>query len=87
MRTPMENGFASMATPRRAQHLEGVAGAVADGEHDVVRRDVGAVGEHDAADVAQPVAADLDVEVVDPALEAILAAERFDAARACSRPW
>ena len=80
MRTPMENGFASMATPRCAQHLEGVAGAVADGEHDAIGRDVRAVGEHDAAHMAQPVAADLDVEVVDPALEPVLAAERFDGA-------
>ena len=62
------------------QHLKGVARAVADGEHDMIGGDMGAVGEHHAANMAQAVPALLDFDILEPAFETILAAERLDGA-------
>ena len=74
MRAPMEKGLASIWTPRRVQHPEGVAGAVADGEDDGVGVDLLAVGQGKAADVAVGVQDD----VLDAGREAIFAAQGFD---------
>ena len=62
------------------QHVKGAARAVADGEHHMIGRDVGAAGEHHAANMPQAVPALLDFDVVEPAFETILAAERLDGA-------
>ena len=56
------------------QHLEGVARAVADRQHDVIGGDVLAAGQHHAAHLRRI----LDVEVHDLALKADLAAQRVD---------
>ena len=58
------------------QHLKRVAGAVADGEHDVIGRNALAVFEHDATHPARAVVGDIDIRHL--GLEAILAAQRFD---------
>ena len=78
MRTPIENGFATIATPIVVQHREGVAGAVADRQHHVRGGDRLAVGERDAGDAAAAVGCAFDLEPLDAGAEAIAAAERFD---------
>jgi hypothetical protein len=60
------------------QHLEGVAGAVADGQHHVLGRQVVAGRQMQALQLARPVGGGLDVEVVDLVLPAILAAQALD---------
>ena len=60
------------------EHLKRIAGAVADRQHDMIGRDVLAVGEHHARRPAAAVRPHVDLEVVDFALEAIFAAERLD---------
>ena len=66
------------------EHLEGVARAVPDRQHDMLGRDVRAVGQHHAAHLPAAVRPYVDDEVRHLALEAILAAERLDGLRACS---
>ena len=60
------------------QHLEGVAGAVAHRQHHVVGGERVAGGEAKAPHAPRAVGARLDLEVVDPAAEAVFAAEGLD---------
>ena len=62
------------------QHLERVAGAVADRQHDMIGRDLRAVFQHHARDPAAAVRPLVDREVDDLAAKAILAAELLDRA-------
>ena len=73
MRKPIANGFASRNTPRRLQHAQRVARAVAEREHDVPAAQRLAVFEHHAFDAAV-----LDEHIRHLALEAHLAAELDD---------
>src|SRR3989338_1504779 len=59
-------------------HLEGVALAVADRQHQMIRGDVFAAAEHHAANVSDVIGSVLDFDVVHAALEADLAAQRLD---------
>ncbi len=60
------------------QHIERIAGAVADREHDVVRTDMLAIVEDDPAHPLAAVPVRSEVEIRDPAFETIFAAERLD---------
>ncbi len=62
----------------RVEHLEGVARAVADRQHDMVGGEMVAGRELQAADAPRPVRVGRDVEIVDALAEAIFAAERLD---------
>ena len=74
MRAPMENGLASIMDAAPVQHGEGVAGAVADGQDDVVGVDLLAAGQRQAADVAVGV----QLDVLDARAEAVFAAQGLD---------
>ena len=78
MRTPIENGFASIVTPRSMQHRKCVARAVADRQHDVVGSDLRAVRQHNAADVPRSVRPLLDFEIGDLTAKPVFAAQRLD---------
>src|SRR6185369_9623431 len=57
------------------QHLEGVAGAVADGEHDMLGGDAFAAGQHHAANLAVAGGVAFDLDFLDLGPEAHFAAE------------
>src|SRR5580765_6224461 len=69
-------GLDEYATPM--QHLEGIACAVTEGEHDVVGADIAAVGKGHAAQLAPAVGSSLEADIVDALAEADFAAERLD---------
>ena len=78
MRTPIEKGLASTCTPRLVEHLEGVARAVADRQHDVIGLEVVAAVEVQPADMPLAVGVGRDIEPVDARPEAIFAAQALD---------
>ncbi len=69
-------GFDMHAAP--VQHGESVPRAVADREHDMRRFDLRAIGQDQAAKLAGSVGGDVDGDILDPAAEAVFAAQRLD---------
>src|ERR1700680_694839 len=60
------------------EHLKGVAGAVADRQHDMIGRDMRAVTEHHTKNLSAAVPSLIDFEIFDLALETIFATESLD---------
>ena len=78
MRTPIEKGLGSTWTPALVEHLERVARAVPDRQHDVIGLEIIAAMEVQPADVPLAFGVGRDIEPVDARPEAIFAAQPLD---------